>query len=88
MGSVWAAGLLESAKAGSASRNARRSKLRIFTLRFIVLLRSLELLVVLESTFLLMQMIRSDAADLILDAVPGKLYPLLPGNPRVPLYLN
>jgi hypothetical protein len=29
-----------------------------------------------------MQMIGSDAADLILDAVPGKLYPLVPGNPR------
>jgi hypothetical protein len=44
-----------------------------------------ELIGVIESISLLMRMIVSDAADLILDAVPGKLYPLVPGNPRVPL---
>jgi hypothetical protein len=42
----------------------------------------------LESTFLLMQMIGLDAADLILDAVPGSLYPLVPGNHRVPSYFH
>jgi hypothetical protein len=47
-----------------------------------------ELIGVMESISLLMRMIVSDGADLILDAVPGKLYPLLLGNPRVPLYLN
>jgi hypothetical protein len=40
-----------------------------------------ELIGVIESISLLMRMIVSDAADLILDAVPGKLYPLLPGIP-------
>ena len=41
MGSVWAAGLCEFAKAGFASRSGRRRRLRVLTLRFIVLLRSL-----------------------------------------------
>jgi hypothetical protein len=35
---------------------------------------------------LVMQMIGSDAAGLLLDALPGTLYPLVPGNPPVPLY--
>ena len=41
MGSVWVAGLCEFAKAGFASRSGRRRRLRVLTLRFIVLLRSL-----------------------------------------------
>ena len=59
-------------KAGAASRKARRKRLRVFARRFMVLLRSLGLLVVLESTYLLMQMIGSDAVDLILDAGIGR----------------
>jgi hypothetical protein len=37
---------------------------------------------------LVMRIIGSDAADLLLDAVPGRLYPLIPGNPPVPLYFH
>jgi hypothetical protein len=39
MGSVCAAGSLVLARAGTASKTARRKRLRIFTLRFIVVLQ-------------------------------------------------
>jgi hypothetical protein len=64
--------------AGTARRTARR-RLKVLTQRFMILLRSLELLVAIQNTLHLMQMIKPDAADKELDARLGKLYPLVPG---------
>ena len=66
--------------AGVASRSARRRRLRVLTLRFMIHLRSLRILVAVAATFPPMQIMRLDAAGLILDAGHGKLYPLVPGN--------
>ena len=58
-------------------------RLRILTLRFMVLLRSSRAWLRSQRTLLMpIRMIGLDAADLILDAGRGKLYPLVPGNRR------